>query len=154
LLSHQDRTSVKPNFNLKVLVKTLTSPAKCDILDKLNRINQIKTHLRGRKIMNHKEHTTNRWKMSALVMGLSALVLLTLAAPGGVAAADIALLASDSELVGAPCSDAVSEIELDRNYGTFAGCWVEYVDQASVADPNVVALDRNYGTFTSVWTDR
>jgi hypothetical protein len=92
--------------------------------------------------------------MSALVISLSALVLVTLAAyaPGYAAAADISFSAADPELVGAHCSDAITEGDLDRNYGTSAGCWTDDADQAGVADPNVVALERSYGTFTSAWT--
>ena len=90
-----------------------------------------------------------------LFVGLSALVLLTLAAyaPGSVSAADISLSATDPEQVGTHCSEAATQGDSDRNYGTFTSCWTDVADQASVADPNVVALDRNYGTFTSVWTD-
>mgnify|MGYP001819585790 CR=1 FL=1 len=104
--------------------------------------------------MNRKEQTASRWRMSALVISLSALVLVTLAAyaPGYAAAADISFSAADPELVGAHCSDAITEGDLDRNYGTSAGCWTDDADQAGVADPNVVALERSYGTFTSVWT--
>jgi hypothetical protein len=105
--------------------------------------------------MNRKGQTANRWKMPALVISLSALALVTLGAyaPGYAAAADISLSAADPEQVSTHCSEAVTEGDLDRNYGTFTSCWTDFADQASVADPNDVALDRSYGTFTSVWTD-
>jgi len=102
--------------------------------------------------MNRKGQTANRWKMSALVMGLSVLVALAAYAPGYVAAADISLSAADPEQVSAYCSETVTQEDADRNYGTFTSCWTDFADQASIADPNVVALDRSYGTFTSVWT--
>jgi hypothetical protein len=102
--------------------------------------------------MNHKVQTANRWKMSALVVGLAALVALAAYAPGYVAAADISLSVADPEQVSAYCSEAVTQENADRDYGTFTSCWTDFADQASIADPNVVALDRSYGTFTSVWT--
>jgi hypothetical protein len=112
--------------------------------------------------------------MSALVISLSALVLVALGAyaPADVAAADIAFLADSPELKGDHTGlhrkygtfagvwtgyldrvvTANSNPELDRNYGTFAGVWTGYVDQVTTADPNLVELDRNYGTFAGVWT--
>jgi hypothetical protein len=105
--------------------------------------------------MKHKGQIASYWKMSTLVMGLSALVLVTLAAyaPGYAAAADISLPVADSEQAGTHCSEAVTQGDPGRSYGTFTSCWTDLADQAGVADPNMVALDRNYGTFTSVWAD-
>jgi hypothetical protein len=127
--------------------------------------------------VNYKGQTTNRWKMSALVISLSALVLVTLAAyaPADVAAADIAFSADSPMLVADHCSDAVTDTELDRTYGTFAGCWYTtadhmaatnldrtygtfagvwtgYLDRVVTVDANLIEVDRNYGTFAGVWT--
>lgn len=112
--------------------------------------------------MNYKGQTTNRWKMSALVVSLSALVLVTLAAyaPADVAAADIAFLADSPMPISDLCSDSVAEKELDRSYGTFAGVWTGYLDcvaaeQSAVslaANPEPAVADRNYGTYAGVWT--
>ncbi len=105
--------------------------------------------------MNRKGQTTNRWKMSALVISLLALVLVTLAAyaPANVAAADIAFLADGPKLMASYCSDAVAEQELDRNYGTFAGCWTVNADHVATDNPNLIELDRYYGTFSGLWAD-
>ncbi len=126
--------------------------------------------------MNYRGQATNRWKMSALVIGLLALVLVSFGAyaPGDAAAADIAILADDPVLMGNHMGsnrnygtwagawtaylDQVATvdsnlIELDRNYGTWAGVWTDYLDQAATADPNLMELDRNYGTWAGVWTD-
>jgi hypothetical protein len=53
--------------------------------------------------------------MSALVIGLSALVLVTLVAPSSVAAADVAFLASDARLAGTHCVE-----EVGGNYDTLS----------------------------------
>jgi hypothetical protein len=73
-------------------------------------------------------------KMSALVIGLSALVLATfVAAPGDVAAADIAYLATDSKLVSTHCS-----LELGGNYDTLTVCWSE----AMAVNPELTVTSR------------
>ncbi len=112
-----------------------------------------------------KGHAVGRWpRMSTLVIGLSALVMATLAAfaPGTVAAADTAFVAENPKVMGALCSDAPTAIELDRNYGTFSGCWAEFADHIVSANPDQTALelelsgrfgrDRSYGTFVDAWT--
>jgi hypothetical protein len=84
--------------------------------------------------------------MSALVISLSALVLVALGAyaPADVAAADIAFLADSPELKG-------DHTGLHRKYGTFAGVWTGYLDRVVTANSNPES-DRNYGTFAGVWT--
>jgi hypothetical protein len=98
--------------------------------------------------MNYRRQATNGWKMSALVMGLLALVLVSFGAyaPGDVAAADIAILADDPVLMG-------NHTRSERMYGTWAGVWTDYLDQAVIVDSNLMELDRNYGTWAGVWTD-
>ena len=65
-------------------------------------------------------------RVTALVIGLSALVLATfVAAPGYVAAADIAHLATDSQLMSTHCPNA--EFESEENYAPASACWSEYM---------------------------
>jgi hypothetical protein len=100
--------------------------------------------------------------MSALVVSLLALVLVTLGAyaPADVAAADIAFLADSPMPISDLCSDALAEKELDRSYGTFAGVWTGYLDCVAreqnavslAANPELAVADRNYGTYAGVWT--
>jgi hypothetical protein len=104
-------------------------------------------------------------RVTTLVIGLSALVMAILAAfaPGTVAAADIAFVAENPKVMGAHCSDAPTAIELDRNYGTFSGCWAEFADHIVSANPDQTGLElelsgrfgrgRSYGTFVDAWTD-
>jgi hypothetical protein len=127
--------------------------------------------------MNHKPRTRNRFtptgtghavghwlRVSTLVIGLSALVMAMLAAlaSGTVAAADTALVAENPNVMGTHCSNAPTAIELDRNYGTFSGCWAEFADHIVSTKPDQTGLelelagrfgrDRSYGTFVGAWT--
>ncbi len=130
-------------------------------------------------IPERKGQSVGRWpRMFTLVVGLSALVMLVVAAVAfrTTAAAEPAIVVTPPNLVTTPCWAAANETALDRNYGTFAGCWqnlvtaanpdlaeldrdddtfadlrIDYVDHEVAADPDQTALDRNYGTFISVW---
>jgi hypothetical protein len=121
---------------------------------------------------------TGRRRLPVWLTALLALGLLTLAAfaPAESAAADVAFHAAKPESVSTDCADGADQTALDRNFGTFAGCWYShiavtnpgrsdagrkygtwagvwtgYLDSEAALDPNRVALDRSYGTFTSAW---
>jgi hypothetical protein len=94
--------------------------------------------------MNHKRSMSNlltpkgkaqavsSWRMSALVMGLAALALVTFVAPGGVAA-DITFLPSDARLAGTHCVEGVS-----GNYDPLSDCWAETM----AANPELMVARR------------
>jgi hypothetical protein len=106
--------------------------------------------------MNHKRRISNLlvpkgkgqvvalWRMSALVLGLSALVLVTFAAPSGVAAADITFLAADSKLAGTHCPDAAVGA-LNANHGTLSSCWSEIMAD----NPELMAASRYVASAVS-----
>ena len=58
-----------------------------------------KRSISGLLVPKGKGQAVALWRMSALVIGFSALVLVTLAAPSGVAAADVTFLAAHADLV-------------------------------------------------------
>lgn len=121
-----------------------------------------------RRIVDRRWQTTSRWRMSANVASLSALLLLTLAAfaPGYAAAADIAPLEAEPKISETHCTSVDAETtNLNRDdclhssaasssalTSSHAGVSTHYADYAAVADPYIVALGRDYGTFTAVST--
>lgn len=132
----------------------------------------------SRPTAKEKGRSASRRGLPVWLTALLALGLLTLAyfAPAESAAADVAFDAAKAESVSTHCADEADKTALDRNFGTFAGCWYShvtvtnpglsetermygtwagvwtgYLDREAALDPNRVALDRSYGTFTSVW---
>jgi hypothetical protein len=78
--------------------------------------------------------------MSALVIGMLALLLVSLAAPSGVAAADSAFSAAEPKLAANHCLE-----KSDADYGAFSHCWAENM----AANPELMTASRYDGSAIS-----